>query len=111
MARFDPGGLILVSRTAGSEGATFSFRSSTALKQIRAPPKTRAAGHPAPFACKGGVCAACRAKVTAGTDEMKVNYGLSPEEVAEGYILPGRPDQRGPGAELRQLNRSLFVAA
>ena len=47
----------------------------------------RAAGHSAPFACKGGVCATCRAKVTAGTAEMKANYALSPDEVAEGYIL------------------------
>jgi ring-1,2-phenylacetyl-CoA epoxidase subunit PaaE len=47
----------------------------------------RAAGLPAPFACKGGVCATCRAKVTAGEVTMKVNYGLSAEELAEGYVL------------------------
>jgi ring-1,2-phenylacetyl-CoA epoxidase subunit PaaE len=47
----------------------------------------RAAGLPAPFACKGGVCATCRAKVTAGKVEMKVNYGLSEQELAEGYVL------------------------
>lgn len=47
----------------------------------------RAAGLPAPFACKGGVCATCRAKVTAGEVSMKVNYGLSEEELAEGYVL------------------------
>lgn len=47
----------------------------------------RAAGMPAPFACKGGVCATCRAKVTAGKVEMKVNYGLSDEELANGYVL------------------------
>ncbi|MEZ6022839.1 MAG: 2Fe-2S iron-sulfur cluster-binding protein [Hyphomonadaceae bacterium] len=47
----------------------------------------RAAGLPAPFACKGGVCATCRAKVTAGEVSMKVNYGLSDEELAEGYVL------------------------
>jgi ring-1,2-phenylacetyl-CoA epoxidase subunit PaaE len=47
----------------------------------------RAAGLPAPFACKGGVCATCRAKVTAGKVEMKVNYGLSEAELAEGYVL------------------------
>ena len=47
----------------------------------------RAAGLPAPFACKGGVCATCRAKVTAGKVEMKVNYGLSDRELAEGYVL------------------------
>ncbi len=47
----------------------------------------RAAGLPAPFACKGGVCATCRAKVTAGEVKMKVNYGLSEAELAEGYVL------------------------
>lgn len=47
----------------------------------------RAAGLPAPFACKGGVCATCRAKVTAGEVQMKVNYGLSEQEIAEGYVL------------------------
>jgi ring-1,2-phenylacetyl-CoA epoxidase subunit PaaE len=47
----------------------------------------RAAGLPAPFACKGGVCATCRAKVTQGEVSMKVNYGLSAEELAEGYVL------------------------
>jgi ring-1,2-phenylacetyl-CoA epoxidase subunit PaaE len=47
----------------------------------------RAAGLPAPFACKGGVCATCRAKVTAGEVQMKVNYGLSAEELADGYVL------------------------
>lgn len=47
----------------------------------------RAAGLPAPFACKGGVCATCRAKVTAGEVQMKVNYGLSEQELAEGFVL------------------------
>lgn len=47
----------------------------------------RAAGLPAPFACKAGVCATCRAKLTRGEVEMKANYGLSDEEVAQGYVL------------------------
>ena len=47
----------------------------------------RAAGLPAPFACKAGVCATCRARLVAGTVEMPVNYGLSAEEVAAGYVL------------------------
>jgi ring-1,2-phenylacetyl-CoA epoxidase subunit PaaE len=47
----------------------------------------RAAGLPAPFACKGGVCATCRAKVIAGEVSMKVNYGLSDQEIADGYVL------------------------
>ena len=47
----------------------------------------RAAGLPAPFACKAGVCATCRAKLVAGEVHMLANYGLSKEEVASGYIL------------------------
>jgi ring-1,2-phenylacetyl-CoA epoxidase subunit PaaE len=47
----------------------------------------RAAGLPAPFACKAGVCATCRAKVTTGKVEMAARYGLTDEEVADGYVL------------------------
>ena len=47
----------------------------------------REAGLPAPFACKAGVCATCRAKVTKGKVEMAARYGLTDEEVAAGYIL------------------------
>ena len=47
----------------------------------------REAGLPAPFACKAGVCATCRAKVTKGKVEMAARYGLTDEEIAAGYIL------------------------
>jgi ring-1,2-phenylacetyl-CoA epoxidase subunit PaaE len=47
----------------------------------------RAAGLPAPFACKAGVCATCRAKVIGGKVEMAARYGLTDEEVAAGYVL------------------------
>ncbi|HZU50714.1 MAG TPA: 2Fe-2S iron-sulfur cluster-binding protein [Sphingomicrobium sp.] len=47
----------------------------------------RAAGLAAPFACKAGVCATCRAKVTKGKVEMAARYGLTDEEVAAGYVL------------------------
>lgn len=47
----------------------------------------RTAGLPAPYACKAGVCATCRAKLVSGTVEMGKNYGLSAEEVAQGYVL------------------------
>jgi len=40
-----------------------------------------------PFACKGGVCCACKAKVMEGSVKMDVNYALDEEEVAEGYVL------------------------
>jgi ring-1,2-phenylacetyl-CoA epoxidase subunit PaaE len=47
----------------------------------------RESGLPAPFACKAGVCATCRAKVTAGKVEMAARYGLTDEEIADGYVL------------------------
>jgi len=47
----------------------------------------RDAGLPAPFACKAGVCATCRAKVTRGKVEMAARYGLTDDEVAAGYVL------------------------
>jgi ring-1,2-phenylacetyl-CoA epoxidase subunit PaaE len=47
----------------------------------------RDAGMPAPFACKAGVCATCRARVVSGKVEMAARYGLTDEEVAAGYVL------------------------
>lgn len=40
-----------------------------------------------PYACKGGVCCTCRAKLVEGEVEMEVNYALEPDEVKAGFIL------------------------
>jgi ring-1,2-phenylacetyl-CoA epoxidase subunit PaaE len=40
-----------------------------------------------PFACKGGVCGTCRARVTAGQAVMLRNYALDPDEVERGFVL------------------------
>lgn len=40
-----------------------------------------------PFACKGGVCATCKAKLLEGTVDMLLSYGLEPDEIENGYIL------------------------
>ena len=40
-----------------------------------------------PFACKGGVCGTCRAKVTGGAVDMRRNYALEPAEVEAGFVL------------------------
>ncbi|MHA7154039.1 1,2-phenylacetyl-CoA epoxidase subunit PaaE [Arthrobacter sp. TMN-50] len=40
-----------------------------------------------PFACAGGVCGTCRAKLISGTVEMEENYALEPDEIAKGYVL------------------------
>ncbi|MCJ7421954.1 ferredoxin--NADP reductase [Sphingomicrobium astaxanthinifaciens] len=47
----------------------------------------REAGLPAPFACKAGVCATCRARVVKGKVEQAARYGLTDEEIAAGYVL------------------------
>lgn len=41
----------------------------------------------APFACRGGVCGTCRAKVLDGAVTMRRNYALEPEELNAGYVL------------------------
>jgi ring-1,2-phenylacetyl-CoA epoxidase subunit PaaE len=40
-----------------------------------------------PFACRGGVCGTCRARVVEGSVAMDANYALEPEEVERGYVL------------------------
>lgn len=40
-----------------------------------------------PYACKGGVCTTCKAKLLEGEVEMDVNWGLEPDEVAQGFVL------------------------
>jgi len=45
------------------------------------------AGMDVPFACKGAVCCTCKGKIMEGTASMSMNYALSEQEVASGYIL------------------------
>jgi len=40
-----------------------------------------------PFACKGGVCGTCRARIVSGEAAMRRNYALEQRETAAGYIL------------------------
>jgi ring-1,2-phenylacetyl-CoA epoxidase subunit PaaE len=40
-----------------------------------------------PFACKGGMCCTCKAKLLEGEVSMDVHWGLEEEEVEQGYIL------------------------
>jgi len=60
----------------------------------------RLSGLPAPFACKAGVCATCRARVVSGAVEMAARYGLTDEEVAGGYILTCQSVPKGEGLEV-----------
>lgn len=40
-----------------------------------------------PFACKGGMCCTCKAKLLEGEVSMDVHWGLEEEEIKQGYIL------------------------
>ena len=40
-----------------------------------------------PFACAGGVCGTCRAKLITGTVTMDENYALEQDELDRGYVL------------------------
>jgi ring-1,2-phenylacetyl-CoA epoxidase subunit PaaE len=45
------------------------------------------AGLDLPYACKGGMCSTCRAKVVEGKVQMALNYSLEPWELAAGFVL------------------------
>jgi ring-1,2-phenylacetyl-CoA epoxidase subunit PaaE len=40
-----------------------------------------------PFACKGGVCGTCRAKVISGEVRMRRNFALEQDELDDGFVL------------------------
>jgi ring-1,2-phenylacetyl-CoA epoxidase subunit PaaE len=44
-------------------------------------------GYDPPYSCRGAVCCTCKAKVLKGKATMKMNYSLTDQEVADGYIL------------------------
>ena len=54
------------------------------------------AGADVPYACKGAVCCTCRAKVLEGEVEMAMNYSLTDDEVAEGFVLTCQSMPRSP---------------
>ena len=45
------------------------------------------AGLDLPYACKGGMCSTCRARVLEGAVTMEVNFSLEPWEVEAGFVL------------------------
>lgn len=47
-----------------------------------------------PYACKGGVCSTCRARLVEGEVSMAHNYALEPEEIAAGYVLTCQSNPR-----------------
>ena len=57
----------------------------------------------APYACKGGVCGTCRARVVEGAVEMDVNYALEPDELAAGVVLTCQARPTTPAVRLEFL--------
>lgn len=55
-----------------------------------------AAGLDVPYACKGAVCCTCKARVVEGRVEMDMNYALTDDEVADGYVLTCQSHPRTP---------------
>ena len=55
-----------------------------------------AAGLDLPYACKGGVCCTCRARVLVGEVQMDRNYTLEAREIAAGFVLTCQSHPRAP---------------
>ncbi|MFL6857057.1 MAG: 2Fe-2S iron-sulfur cluster-binding protein [Allosphingosinicella sp.] len=88
------GAAILVTLDGRKRRVPFSAEAGNILDSARL------AGLPAPFACKAGVCATCRARVVSGEVEMAARYGLTDEEIAAGYVLTCQSVPKGEGLEV-----------
>ncbi len=67
------------------DGRSFEFKLGYKAENIL--DAALAQGADLPYACKGGVCCTCKAKLIEGKVSMDVNYALEEEEVAAGFIL------------------------
>jgi ferredoxin len=47
----------------------------------------RRAGLSPPFSCERGECATCMAHLDEGTVEMRANSALTPDDLADGWVL------------------------
>lgn len=80
---------------AGEETWTLDFTLDGQSTQVESPVSARESILNAalrvrpdvPFACAGGVCGTCRAKVVSGSVSMTENYALEPDEIERGYVL------------------------
>ncbi len=71
--------------TVREGGKRFTFKMAQGLDNLLDAAIAQSAD--LPFACKGGVCCTCKAKLEEGNVEMLKNFGLEEDEVASGYIL------------------------
>ena len=67
------------------DGRSFDFKLGYDAENIL--DAALAQGADLPYACKGGVCCTCKAKLIEGKVKMDVNYALEEEEVEAGFIL------------------------
>jgi ring-1,2-phenylacetyl-CoA epoxidase subunit PaaE len=54
----------------------------------------------APYACKGGVCGTCRARLVEGAVDMDRSYALEPDELEAGFVLACQSHPRTPTVTL-----------
>lgn len=67
------------------DGSTFQFALAQEGQSILDAALSR--GADLPYACKGGVCCTCKARLLQGTVHMDAAWGLEPDELAAGFIL------------------------
>lgn len=53
-----------------------------------------------PFACAGGVCGTCRARLLDGKVTMTENYALEPDELERGYVLTCQSHPKTPSVKV-----------
>jgi ring-1,2-phenylacetyl-CoA epoxidase subunit PaaE len=71
--------------TVKVDGRTFDF--DLAFKGNNILDAALQKGADLPYACKGGVCCTCKAKLLEGAVNMDVSWGLEKEEIEQGFIL------------------------
>src|SRR4051812_13633981 len=88
-----------VRRTSSASGTTDAAAAEVTVRldgrttTFRMPPEgsvldaALAVRSDAPFACKGGVCGTCRARLVEGKVEMARHYALDDDELEEGFVL------------------------
>ncbi|MBL7749627.1 MAG: phenylacetate-CoA oxygenase/reductase subunit PaaK [Chitinophagaceae bacterium] len=72
--------------TVNLDGRSFSFDLPFA-SDISVLDAALKQGADLPYACKGGMCCTCKAKLVEGEVMMDVHWGLEEEEVEKGFIL------------------------
>lgn len=68
------------------DGLSFTVESPVAAHEALLDAALRVRGD-VPFACAGGVCGTCRARLVEGSVRMTQNFALEPDELERGYVL------------------------